>query len=382
MIPAPTELVVIQPTPFCNLDCSYCYLPQRSVRTRMTIDTVRAIVDFLEGVQEIRDGTPVVWHAGEPMVVPRPFYAEAFAAFSRLEGRGIRLVHSFQTNGTLLNDEWCEFIKRHGINVGVSIDGPEALHDRYRVDRQGRGTFAKVMRGVQLLRKHEIPFSVIAVLGMDALSAPDDVWEFIEAHDIRDIGFNVEEVEGAHQRSTLDQPAAEEQYEAFFDALYERQRNRPDIRIRELAETDARLRSQSGHATRSSENTVGSILNFDVNGGVSTFSPELLTAPSSERYPSFVWGNAYTNTYQSFLANVAASPAYKDMQDGIAACKAGCSYFSVCGGGAPSNKLGELGTLDGTETMCCRLRVKALTRTVLRQLELEVQEAIEQRDLQ
>lgn len=347
----------------------------------MKIETVRAIVNFLRSVPNINNSTPVVWHAGEPMVVPRSFYEEAFDAFAGLDERAVRFTHSFQTNGTLLTDEWCEFIRHHGINVGVSIDGPQTLHDRYRTNRSGQGTFVKVMQGVKLLNKHGIPFSVIVVLTKESLSKPDDIWDFVVSNGIRDIGFNVEEIEGAHRASTLDQVGAEEQYEAFFETLYVRQRQRPEIRIRELAETEARLRSRSGHATRSTENIVGSILSFSVDGKVSTFSPELLTSPATKRYSSFVWGDAHTDTYKTFLENVAASPAYKDMQDGVANCKTTCDYFSVCGGGAPSNKLGELGTLSGTETMCCRLRVKALTRTVLRRLECEVEEAIRQREV-
>jgi uncharacterized protein len=126
---------------------------------------------------------------------------------------------------------------------------------------------------------------------------------------------------------------------------------------------------------------VGAILNFDVHGGVSTFSPELLTAPPTSRYSSFIWGNVHADTYAEFLENVTASQAYQDMQAGIGACRDSCEYFAVCGGGAPSNKLGEFGDFNTTETMYCRLQVKALTRVVLSQLEREVQQANRRRSV-
>lgn len=374
---APTDLVVIQPTPFCNLDCSYCYLPSRSSRTRIQPETLEAVVRFLEGVPELKESLPIVWHAGEPMVMPQSFYEGAFAIVASLEKRGVEPVHNFQTNGTLITASWCEFLKRHRVRVGISIDGPQVLHDQNRKDRAGRGSFARVMRGIELLRSYEIPFSVIAVLGANSVASPETMWEFIHSNDFVNVGFNVQEIEGANQTSTLNEPTAEAQYEAFFEYMYERQRERPNFRIREIADTSARLCSLSGQGTHSTENAVGAILNFDVSGGVSTFPPELLTAPQSKRYGSFVWANVHTNNYDKFLRNLARTQTCLELRAGIEACKRECGYFAVCGGGAPSNKLAELGTFSGTETMSCRLEIKALTRVILKRLELEVEHAVE-----
>ncbi|MGB6909683.1 MAG: radical SAM protein, partial [Methyloceanibacter sp.] len=170
---APLGLLVVQPTPFCNIDCSYCYLSHRSDTTRMDVATVKAIARFLRGVPLREPQLSVVWHAGEPLTAPIEFYEIAFGAL-QAEAAPTLFQHHFQTNGMLINDDWCELFKRWSVRIGVSIDGPKEIHDAYRVDRSNRGTYDRVMRGVAKLQEHEIPFTVIGVLTRTALQAPDE----------------------------------------------------------------------------------------------------------------------------------------------------------------------------------------------------------------
>src|ERR1700722_5341443 len=100
---APLGLLVIQPSPFCNIDCSYCYLGDRSNQTRMTNSTVNAVVRFLSHITFAKHRLPVVWHAGEPLTVPISFYEQAFECFD-CGSPPIPAEHHFQTNATLLND--------------------------------------------------------------------------------------------------------------------------------------------------------------------------------------------------------------------------------------------------------------------------------------
>jgi uncharacterized protein len=368
---SPTSTVIIQPSPFCNIDCDYCYLPARLDRTRMSIDVVRSIVQFLVGVTEFEPVVDVAWHAGEPLVVPRSFYEAAFAEFARLSDRGVRCVHQFQTNGTLITEAWCEFMREHQMLIGLSIDGPAELHDRHRKDRHGRGTYDRVMKGAQLLAKSGIEFSVTSVLGVDSLMRPDLVCDWIEECGITSIGFNVEEIEGAHLTSTLAGDDATVLYRQFFSALYEFTKTHPEVRIREIVGSRDLLLRPTSCRFVNGENALGSILNFDVNGRVSTFSPELLTIAPTSRYRSFTWGQVAEDDFSTFVENVTGSVFYEDLRVGVAACARECDYFGVCGGGAPSNKFSESGTVTGTETMTCRLRVKTLMDVMAGALELE-----------
>src|SRR5262249_14152342 len=140
--------VVVQPTPFCNIDCTYCYLPRRDVKTVMQQDTIAALFDkvFVSGWAAPQ--LTVIWHAGEPLVLPVAFYQAAFEAIEALRPPEVAVRHCFQTNGMLLTPAWCDFLKQHDVGIGVSIDGPRHLHDAHRMTRSGRGTFDRTAAGI------------------------------------------------------------------------------------------------------------------------------------------------------------------------------------------------------------------------------------------
>jgi len=127
------ETVVVQPTPFCNINCRYCYLPDRNDKSQMPQKTVAALFDKVFSSGWVGEGLTVIWHAGEPLVLPISFYEAAFATVEALRPRNLQLQHSIQTNGMLITPAWCEFFKARNINVGVSIDGPQRMHDAQRI---------------------------------------------------------------------------------------------------------------------------------------------------------------------------------------------------------------------------------------------------------
>src|SRR5207248_2905774 len=102
-----------------------------------------------------------------------------------------------QTNATLITEDWCDFFSRHTLRVGVSLDGPKEIHDKYRRDRRGRGTFEKTLRGIQMLQKNGIPIYVIAVLHKESLQSPDQLFHFFEELRVSEVCFNIEEIESA-----------------------------------------------------------------------------------------------------------------------------------------------------------------------------------------
>ena len=143
MNPPPSDsptinIVVVQPTPFCNINCSYCYLPQRADKTVMRHSTVRVLFEQLFASSWASQELTVIWHAGEPLVVPPIFYESAFQTIAALCPSSVRVQHSMQTNGMLLSTEWCDLFKRWHVGVGVSIDGPRRLNDAHRLTRTGR----------------------------------------------------------------------------------------------------------------------------------------------------------------------------------------------------------------------------------------------------
>lgn len=362
-----THLVVIQASPFCNINCSYCYLPNREDRRRLEPETLEQIGRFLLTVPRLADPLVLVWHAGEPLVLGTRYYERAFAILETTIGRETRLQHSFQTNGTLITDAWCDFFKRWGARVGVSIDGPRRLNDLHRVDRRGVGTFDRCMRGISLLAKHEIPYTLLAVLTRDSLADPQRVWDFVVASGAEEIGFNVEEIEGANTASSLLYAGVEDDYRFFFETLSRLRSSRPSLRIRELDDM-SRWILDGEEPVQCSENVPGAILTFDVDGNCSTFSPEL-AGQCHPAYGSFSSGSVVEHSFESFIATPQVQRANEAVQEGVNRCRLECEYFALCGGGPPANKLAETGRLEATETLSCRLRVQTLANVVLDELE-------------
>jgi uncharacterized protein len=370
--PHPISLVLIQPTPFCNIDCRYCYLPERARRNLMEERTLARIYERLFASAHLGKEARLVWHCGEPLTVPVRFYEKAFELLQRLNVKGVGVHICFQTNATLLNQQWCDLIKTQKIRVGVSIDGPQRFHDANRVTRGGKGTFARAMRGVALLQKNGIPLSNIAVLSSAALDYPDEIWEFFISHGFTWLGFNVEEISPANTSNWVRDPGNRVRYRTFFRRLLELQKSSsPRVEVRELDDMETRmarvlgLSEAPGEAEYRGLSAVPlAILSFDWQGNFSTFSPELLTV----RWPG-QRGMHFGNVHECGIDDILESKRFREINDsierGIARCRSSCAYFAVCGGGDPASKLAENGTFDSTETSYCRLYPQALAEAVL-----------------
>lgn len=175
--------VMAKPTgPICNLDCRYCfYLDKESLypgsRFRMREDVLQTYLRQMIESQEAPVVT-VAWQGGEPTLMGLPFFRRAVALAEGLVRKGQRIEHSLQTNGTLLTDEWAQFLKEHDFLVGLSVDGPRELHDAYRVDKRGNATFDKVMRGMSHLQRHEVRYNVLCTVHSANAEHPVDVYRF------------------------------------------------------------------------------------------------------------------------------------------------------------------------------------------------------------
>jgi len=368
----PINLVVIQSTSFCNLNCDYCYLPDRQTKNQLSLDLIPTIMKTVLESPFIGGDFTILWHAGEPLALPVSFYDQATylirEAEEKYKTQPIQIFQSLQTNATLINQAWCDCFLRNGIYVGVSLDGPAFLHDIHRQTYRGLGTHAATMRGISLLQKNQIPFNVIAVLTQDSLDYPEEIFNFFLENGITEVGFNMEEAEGVHQNSTLNQPGIESRYRAFIQRFWELTvQTKGVFRLREfeamctLAYGDFRLESTD-------MNRAFVIVNFDYQGNFSTFDPELL-AIKIEPYGDLILGNVLRDTLASVCDGEKFRQIHQDISAGVELCRQNCDYFGLCGGGAGSNKYWENGTLNSSETKACRYRIKAIADVVLDGLE-------------
>jgi uncharacterized protein len=364
------QLLVVQPTPFCNIDCRYCYLPNRTSKAVVARETLHNLFSQVFGSGWFGDGLSVVWHAGEPMVLPIGFYRDAFALVEALRPPHLQIIHSFQTNGTLIDDDWCAFFRDAQINLGVSIDGPRHFHDRNRLTRSGRGTFDRTIAGIRRLRRYGLPFHVISVLSAASMAAPREMFDFYVGEGIDQICFNVEESEGDHVSESFSAGGVEAAYYRFLGEIWRLSAAAPG-KITFLREIETALQQVIRPNEAPFYNQLVepfAITSMDWAGNIATFSPELLGL-KNPAYADFILGNIN----RTALADLANSPVLArmlaDIGAGVALCRERCEYFSVCGGGEPVNKLAENGSFASTETAYCRITKMRATDLVLDALE-------------
>jgi uncharacterized protein len=364
------ELLVVQPTPFCNIDCRYCYLPERNSKAVVARDTLANLFSQVFASGWLGDGLSVVWHAGEPMVLPIAFYQDAFRLIDRLKPAELLVAHSFQTNGTLIDEAWCAFFADERVNVGVSIDGPRQFHDRNRLTRAGRGTFDRTIAGIRLLRRHEVPFHVISVLSTESMAAPEEMFDFYVEEGIERVCFNVEESEGDHVSRSFAEIGVEAAYYRFLSEFWRLSAAAPG-KITFIREIEHAVQQVIRPADAPFANQLVepfAIISMDWAGNVSTFSPELLGL-KNPAYEDFLLGNINRDRLVDLPQRANFARMIADIRAGVEMCRERCEYFSVCGGGEPVNKLAENGTFASTETTYCRLTKMQATDLVLDALE-------------
>ncbi len=372
----PIHLVVIQGTSLCNLNCDYCYLPDRQSKNQISLELIQQIAEQVRTSQFLGKCVTFCWHAGEPLTLPILFYENAFEIINQTSHRirtetnrpPCRMSHSIQTNGTLINQAWCDLIKRHHIKIGVSVDGPNFIHDRHRKDWSGAGTFAKTLRGMKLLSQNKIDFHTITVLTREALDYPDELFNFFIENGIKRVGFNVEEIEGINQETSLSNQGAEEHYRAFMQRFWElTKETKGALKVREF-ERVCGLMYTGQRITRGQMTTPFAIISIDHQGNFSTFSPELL-AMKDTYYGDFILGNIQHNSFESVCQTAKFQQMFNDIRAGVDRCQSTCQYFGVCGGGAPSNKYWENQSFRTAETRSCRLYKQIVTDIILEDFE-------------
>lgn len=169
----------------CNLDCTYCFylhkedLLHQAKTPRMSESLLEAHIKQYISAQT-GDEVVFTWQGGEPTLMGLNFFRRVVALQQIHQKPGQRIENDLQTNGILLDDEWCAFLKEHRFLVGLSIDGPRDLHNLYRTNKGGGGTFDRVMAGVQLLHKHHVTFNALCVVNRLNARKPIDVYRFLK----------------------------------------------------------------------------------------------------------------------------------------------------------------------------------------------------------
>ena len=182
IIPVPFSVVTKPTGAACNLDCTYCFFLSKELLydadgQRMSEATLESYIANQLASQPGGE-VQLIWQGGEPTMRGLAFYRRAVELGEQLKGPGQRVVHSLQTNGTLLDDDWCQFLAENHFLVGLSVDGPAHLHDAFRVNKAGRGSHAQVIRGWELLQKHGVDTNILCAVNAVNASHASEVYRY------------------------------------------------------------------------------------------------------------------------------------------------------------------------------------------------------------
>lgn len=166
----------------CNLRCDYCYfLKKKSIYPnsvfRMSDDIMERYIRQTIGGQKAPEIT-IAWQGGEPTLMGIDFFRRAMTTEKKYTQPGMKIEHTIQTNGVLLDEEWCGFLSENKFLVGLSLDGPRALHDTFRKDRKGCSVFDNVVRAVRLMQKYSVDFNILCTVNATNSRHPLDVYRF------------------------------------------------------------------------------------------------------------------------------------------------------------------------------------------------------------
>jgi uncharacterized protein len=353
-ISAVPSYVVMQPTTLCNLDCAYCYLPFRGEDRQMPVAVAEAVAASVNRWARTSRFS-MVWHGGEPLATGREHFARLLAPFDA------DVEHHVQTNATLIDDDWCDFFTEHRVRVSVSVDGPPARNGE-RVNRAGKPAYDRIMRGIDTLRRRDIGFSALCVVGRPEPGLATELYDYFLDLGCDVLGINVEELEGVNKRANRHPAAA---VTGFWTELVAAWRRDPRIHLREV-EWSLRYVSAvlDGTADSVLPRQLDPIPTVAQDGSVVLLSPEL-AGFSDARYGDFTSGNVLSTPLGEILAGAADTPWIAEFLTGVEQCRASCPYFGFCGGAHAANRYFEHGRFDVTETDHCRNSKMRLLEGVL-----------------
>ncbi|MBD2180461.1 anaerobic sulfatase maturase [Planktothrix sp. FACHB-1355] len=345
--------VLAKPTgAICNLDCSYCFFLDKELlypksKFRMSDEVlenyIRQLIEFHRTPQ-----VSVAWQGGEPTLMGIDFFRKAIAFQEKYKKPGMTFENSMQTNATLLNDEWCEFFKENNFLLGVSIDGPRELHDANRVDKGGKPTFDKVMRGLRLLQKHGVEFNVLTTVNRVNGDYPLEVYRFLRD----EVGANwmqfIPIVERINEdgltlyqkgNTVSDRSVKAEQYGQFLIAIYD-EWVRNDVGKVYIQGFEAALSNWLGLGFSGVclfDATCGKALAFEHNGDL--YSCDHFVEPD------YLLGNIQQDSMRDLVVSPQQQKFGKDKSDSLPKYCRNCDVRFACHGECPKNRF--INTPDG-----------------------------------
>lgn len=324
----------------CNLRCKYCYYLEKKNLYPDSINSMMSdqiLEEFIEQYMNTQTSAYVMftWHGGETLMRNISFYRKA-VQLQQKYARGRHIENSIQTNGTLLTDEWCQFFKENNFLVGISVDGPQHCHDKYRKTKDDRPSFYNVMKGISLLKKHGVEFNVMGVVNDYNVDYPLEFYNFFKEIDCRYIQFApiVEQVNG--ELAPWSVPA--DKWGDFLIAIFD-EWVKQDVGHFYIQYFDSTLANWVGEkpGTCILAKTCG-------HAGVMEFNGDVYSCDHFV-YPEYKLGNIRNQSLTEMMYSERQLKFGTDKRDALPKqCKA-CKYLFACNGECPKNRI--LSTISG-----------------------------------
>lgn len=217
---------------YCNLRCEYCFYHECDQRKK-TVMNISLLEKFIREYLEIFKGNlRFTWHGGEPLLAGIKFFEKIVEFQDKYSKKNQNILNTIQTNGTLINDKWAQFFKKHDFRIGVSIDGIEECHDRFRKNKNGYGSFKNTIKGIKILQKYRVPSSVLSTITKQNLKYAKENFEFfVEDLGIKSIAYNYVYSLERKKYNVLPEDLA-----GYLKTIIDLwlKKNKPEIRIREI----------------------------------------------------------------------------------------------------------------------------------------------------
>jgi uncharacterized protein len=345
--PRITSLLIKPASAVCNLDCSYCFYldreadPYKSLPARrMTLETLEHLVDsylFYSCPSSI-----FAFQGGEPTLAGLPFF-EKLVGFQQHHGRnGQSVSNALQTNGVLLDQSWCDLFRSYNWLLGVSLDGPEEVNDLYRYNKEGRGTWKRVIQSIELLQKNKVEFNILCVLSQANVGRAKELYRFYRGLGIDNVQYiPLAEFDG--DGNPLPFTIAPEQYGRFltetFDLWWPERRR---MRIRCFDNIAEALAGQKP-GTCTMHETCDSYVVVEYNGDVYP----------CDFFVSSSWklGNVELDSWPEIARRARRYSFASKKTLAHPECQV-CEYQSICHGGCPKLRHGPHGRFEELDYFC------------------------------
>jgi uncharacterized protein len=346
--------------PICNLNCTYCYYleKQNLYKDHSNFKMNDEILEkFIQGYIESQQLPTVgfLWQGGEPTLLGIDFFRKAVSLQKKHAGSK-QIENSFQTNGTRLDDEWCRFLKQHNFLVGISIDGPEKLHNKFRVYKNGQPTFANVMYGIEMLKKHNVDFNTLSVVNSLNSKYPLEVYKFLKSigsgfmqflpvveritDDISEVDLKLVPNSYKNQAKVTEWSVAPEEYGSFMISIFD-EWVRKDVGRYYIQLFDTTLANWVGQPAGLCVfcETCGGALAIEHNGDI--YSCDHFV------YPQYLLGNIADTSLIEMAASEAQVKFGNDKLNTLTQQCIHCEYRFACHGECPKHRF--MKTSEGEE---------------------------------